>query len=77
MILKKLFGNNKSLSTPEETVGEVCIVVERVDTAAGCGEVRVGGGVWAARGTFEDDTFEVGEKLRVVAVEGVRLICRR
>jgi len=77
MIFKKLFGNARSLSTPEETVGETCVVVERVDTAAGCGEVRVGGGVWAARGAFEDDTFEIGEKLRVVAVEGVRLVCKR
>ena len=68
-----LFGKKNS----EDIVGEKCIVVETVDNIAGCGEVKVKGQVWAARGVCPDDVFEVGEVLNIVAIEGVKLICRK
>ncbi len=77
MNLKNLFRFGKSAASPEAVVGEYCTVVEKVDSAAGCGEVKVGGGVWSARGAAEDDVFEIGERLKVVAVEGVKLICKK
>lgn len=58
-------------------VGRRCVVTERIDTLAGCGEARVGDQIWSARGVGADDVFEPGESLYVVAIEGVRLICRR
>ena len=39
--------------------------------------VKVKGTYWAARGAFEDDSFDVGEVLKVVAIEGVKLICKK
>ena len=61
----------------ESVVGERCVVVERIDNFAGCGEVRVNGQIWSARGVGEYDEFEIGETLNIVAVEGVKLICRK
>ena len=61
--------------SPEGIVGKRCIVIEKIDTFAGCGQVKVNGQSWSARGTFDDDIFEIGETLSIVAVEGVRLIC--
>ena len=58
-------------------VGERCIVTERIDNYAGCGEVKVKGQIWSARGVFEDDVFSEGETLKIVAIEGAKLICRK
>lgn len=73
-----LFGKKNALDkefSPDSVVGKKCIVTEKIDTFAGCGQVKVNGQSWSARGTFDDDVFEIGETLSIVAVEGVRLIC--
>ena len=61
----------------QDIVGERCVVLETVDTYAGCGLVKVKGTQWSARGADDDDVFEEGESLTVVAIDGVRLVCRR
>ena len=66
-----------SRTTINSIVGERCVVVEKIDNFAGCGEVKVKGQIWAARGVSEDDVFEIGERLSIVAIEGVKLICRK
>ena len=71
----------KKLSRPENRtnidaiIGEKCVVTERIDNFAGCGQAKVKGQIWSARGAHEDDVFEQGEVLTVVAIEGVKLIC--
>lgn len=57
-------------------IGEKCIVTEKIDNFAGCGQARVKGQIWSARGVGENDVFEEGEILRVVAIEGVKLVCK-
>lgn len=61
----------------EAIIGEKCIVTEKIDNYAGCGQARVHGQIWSARGCNDDDVFEVGDVLRIVAIEGVKLICKR
>ena len=58
-------------------IGERCVVTEKIDNYAGCGQARVKGQIWSARGVMEDDVFEVGEILNIVAIEGVKLICKK
>lgn len=58
-------------------IGEKCVVVEKIDSFAGCGEVRVNGQVWSARGVMEDDVYDEGSVLRIVAIEGVKLVCKK
>ena len=58
-------------------IGEKCVVTEKIDNFAGCGQAKVKGQVWSARGLCEDDVFEVGEVLRIVAIEGVKIICKK
>ena len=65
------------ISGMDGIIGQRCTVVEKIDNFAGCGEVRVNGQIWSARGVFEEDSFEVGTTLRVVAIEGVKLICKK
>ena len=73
---KRKIGTNSYVDI-ESAVGQTCVVIEKIDGHAGCGEVKVNGQIWSARSAFEEDTFEVGETLAVVAIEGVKLICRR
>ena len=58
-------------------VGERCVVIEQINPSAGCGEVKVKGQIWAATGISDGDVFEEGEILKVVAIKGARLICRK
>ena len=67
---------DKSISL-EDIVGERCTVIETVDNYSGCGLVRVKGTEWSARSVDDDDVFKVGETLKVVAIEGAKLICNK
>ena len=62
-------------SSLEGMVGCTCTVTERIDAANG-GQVRLGDGLWAARALVPDTEYEAGAELTVVAIEGVKLICR-
>ena len=61
----------------ENVIGLSCKVCERIDNYAGSGLVIVRGQEWAARSVSDDDVYEQGDKLSVVAIEGARLICKR
>lgn len=60
----------------EEAIGTRCAVVERLDNLAGRGAVVVGGMEWAARTTSDDIVIETGSMVEIIAVEGVKFICR-
>ena len=60
---------------PGVIVGRKCVVTDRIDNFAGCGQVKVNGQNWSARSAYDEDCFEPGEILNIVAIEGVRLIC--
>ncbi len=61
----------------EAIIGEKCMVTEKIDNFAGVGQVKIRGQIWSARGVCEDDVFEPGEILSIVAIEGVKLICKK
>lgn len=73
-LFQKKNGFDKEF-TPENIVGKKCTVVEMIDNFAGCGQVKVNGQGWSARAARDEDIFEVGDTLTIVAIEGVRLIC--
>ena len=59
----------------EYIIGKKCVVSERIDNYAGCGQVKVNGQCWSARSAYDEEIFEAGETLSIVAIEGVRLVC--
>ena len=77
IFLKRSKPGADSKTNINAIIGEKCVVTERIDNFAGCGQARVNGQIWSARGTGDDDVFEVGEILYVVAIEGVKLICKK
>ncbi len=58
-------------------IGQRCVVTEKIDNLAGCGQVKVKGQIWSARSVDEDGEFNVGDVLHIVAIEGVKLICKK
>ncbi len=76
-LLEKYLPKAKNTKTNiDAIIGEKCIVAEKIDNFAGCGQVKVNGQIWSARSVEEDGVFEIGEVLVVVAIEGVKLICK-
>ncbi len=61
----------------ESAIGEKCVVAERIDNLAGRGAVMLNGFEWAARTVSDEITVEEGERVEIIAVEGVRLICQK
>ena len=70
-------GMFKRAAGIDTIVGEKCVVTETIDNFAGCGQIKVKGQFWSARGFFDDDIFESGETLRIVAIEGVKAVCKK
>lgn len=75
--LVKYTGKHIAKTNIDAIIGEKCVVTERIHNFAGCGQVKVHGQIWSARGCSDDDVFEEGEVLHVVAIEGVKLICKK
>ena len=72
-----IFSLFKKKNQRDGIVGERCIVTERIDNYAGCGQVKVKGQIWSARGVLENDVFFEGENLKIVAIEGAKLVCKK
>ena len=60
-------------------IGERVVVTERIDNLAGQGQVKLtrNNQGWSARSISDEVNYEEGEILRVVAIEGVKLICQK
>lgn len=77
VVLVKYKPEKDTRTNIDAIVGERCIVTEKIDNYAGCGQARVNGQIWSARGAGDNDVFEVGEVLNIVAIEGVKIICKK
>ncbi len=79
-LLRRSKGTKKSLAdqirSPEDLIGRSGVVIERVDSDAGTGLVEIEGEGWASRSVYTDDVIEVGTRVSVLAIEGVKLIVR-
>ena len=76
-ILRALFSRSAPTAfTVESAIGTRCTVVEKLDNLAGRGAVTVSGMEWAARTTSDEITVEAGKEVEIIAVEGVKFICR-
>ncbi len=69
-------GSRRNIGA-EDLIGESGTVIDQIDNLAGCGLVSVNGEEWAARSIDYDGIIDEGATVSVVAVEGVRLICRQ
>ena len=74
---KRMRGKKQQKFNVDAVIGEKCYVVERIDNIACRGAVKVKGLEWAARTLNEDELLEEGTLVEILAVEGVKLICKK
>ena len=73
--LAKKYVNAHTVPTNADmAIGQDCVVTEAIDNVAGSGAVSVGGKIWTARMAEPDGRAAKGEVLRVLRIEGVKLI---
>lgn len=77
VIFKKTLGLKRVATNADAVIGEEAIVTESIDNIEGVGQVKVRGQIWTARSYDKDIKYEKGETLNVVAIEGVKLICKK
>lgn len=77
VLKKRLRGKNQEKFNVDAVIGEKCYVVEKIDNIACRGAVKVKGLEWAARTLSDDELLEEGTLVQVLAVEGVKLICKK
>ena len=73
-LAKKYVNARVTPTNADMAIGQDCIVTEAIDNVAGTGAVSVGGKIWTARMDEKDGRAEKGAVLRVLRIEGVKLI---
>ena len=73
---EKLFKQKNIVATNADSViGKKAVVTDRIDNISSQGAVKVGPSVWTAR-SVDGSVIEEGTVVEVVAIEGVKLICK-
>ena len=76
-LLKKGFGVKPVATNADTVIGMDAVVLEPINNLDAKGQVKVRGQVWTARSSDESAVFSVGEVVRVLSIEGVKLICEK
>lgn len=77
-IFKKKLANNKRKATNTDMfIGEKAVVTEDIDNLTSVGCVKINGQLWSARAEDESEKLLAGDVVEIVAVKGVKLVCRK
>ena len=75
--LAKKYVNSKVQPTNADMViGRECVVTEEINNLLAAGAVSVAGKVWTARSDCEELVIPAGRTVRVLRIEGVKLIVK-
>ena len=73
-LVKKYVNSRVKPTNADMMIGKDCVVTEEIDNLRGSGAVSVGGKVWTARMDKETEQAQAGEVVKVLRIEGVKLI---
>lgn len=77
-VLKKFVVSKKKQKTNMDlVVGETGVVQEDVNNLASTGQVKVKFQIWTARSSDDAVEFKVGDHVKIIGIEGVKLICKK
>ena len=77
-VLKKYIKFKRNGKTNLDLIiGEIGIVTEDIDNVAAKGTVKLKFQLWTARSLNDTDVIKAGDKVKIVALEGVKLICEK
>lgn len=74
--LEKALKKKSVPTNADALIGKVGIVTENIDNINFKGQVRVRGQVWTAV-SVNGESINEGEEVEVLAIEGVKLICKK
>lgn len=74
-ITRKFLKLKKTATNSDKLIGTKVVITEKVDNiqSTGCG--KADGKVWTVRSDDDNVTFEPGDIVTVIEIQGVRLIC--
>lgn len=75
-LCRRLLRGKRTRTNADALIGQICIVTEEIRNIDGLGEVKVGGLCWSARAKEAERIIPVGERVEIVAIEGVKLIVK-
>ena len=75
-LLKKGLKLGSTRTNADALIGEEGVVTERIDTLKAIGQVEIRGQIWSAK-TEQNDVIELGSKVEILAIEGVKLVVRK
>ena len=70
---KWMAGHKAARTNADRVIGETALVTEDIDNIQGKGRVSISGADWTARAQ-EDRPIPAGSKVRVLRIEGVKVI---
>lgn len=76
-IAVKYFNKDRVKTNVESLIGMEAIVLSEVDNIQGVGRVTVEGKEWSARSSIQEERLLVGEVVKVLAIDGVKLIVEK
>lgn len=75
--VKKYVNNRVTPTNADMVIGKEAVVTEAIDNLQEKGAVRLDGKIWTARMADESAGAEVGETVRILRIEGVKLITEK
>ncbi len=75
-IVKKMKHFEKTETNSDRAIGKIADVTLEINNLLGQGLVNVEGAVWSAR-SDDESVIEVGTKVKVLRIEGVKLIVKK
>ena len=76
-VVMRYLNANKTATNVDSLIGEQAVVSSPINNLLGQGEVLVNGNPWSARSAEENGTIEKNEIVRIVRIDGVKLIVER
>lgn len=76
-LVKKYVNGRVQPTNADVLIGKDAVVTESIDNVNGLGAVKVRGQVWTARSEKETGLIPEGEIVRVLRIEGVKLIVEK
>ena len=76
-LVKKYVNNRVTPTNADMVIGKDAVVTERIDNLHAKGAVLLDGKTWTARMAQESEKAEPGETVRVLRIEGVKLIVEK
>ncbi len=70
----KYFNKVRIKTNAESLIGQTALVTEEIDNLKGAGKVMVQGMEWTARAANDEELIGYGSKIKIDAIEGVKLI---